>query len=106
MELSKRLIGAVYLSLLMFCVISSIVTINWYEVAYPLTAISDELSLAKAPPRWLDRVMSLVYPISLGIDEGIAHLTMKASVGMIDTCSDVGECRHPIMFVFIAIVRM
>lgn len=103
LELSKRLIGAVYVSLLMFCVISSIVTINWYEMTYPLTAVSDELSRAKAPPRWLDRVMSLVYPVSLGIDEGIAHLTMKASVGMIDTCSDAGECRHPIMFVFIAI---
>lgn len=32
------------------------------------------------PPIWLDRIMAVVYPGSLGVDEGIAHLTMKASV--------------------------
>ena len=34
------------------------------------------------PPEWLARVMSIVYPGSLGVDEGIAHLAMKASVSV------------------------
>ena len=36
--------------------------------------------------------MGLVYPGSLGVDEGLAHLTMKASVAMLDSCKQAGEC--------------
>jgi len=56
-----------------------------------------------APPPCLDRVMAVVYPGSLGIDEGIAHLTMKASISMMDTCEGAGECWGSTMWVFLAV---
>jgi hypothetical protein len=41
---------------------------------------SSDSSTTVPPPLWLDRIMAVIYPGSLGVDEGIAHLTMKASV--------------------------
>jgi len=58
---------------------------------------------AAPPPAWLDRVMSVVYPGSLGLDEGICHLTMKACVSMLDTCGKAGECGRPTMWVFMLV---
>jgi len=46
------------------------------ESAAPV--ISAEQS-TPVPAAWLDRVMAVVYPGSLGVDEGIAHLTMKVN---------------------------
>jgi hypothetical protein len=55
------------------------------------------------PPEWLDRVMGLLYPGSLGVDEGIAHLTMKASVSMLDSCEVAGQCGMGIIYAFVAV---
>lgn len=55
---------------------------------------------ARNPPRWLDRVMGLVYPGSLGLDEGVAHLTMKATISMWGLCWDgEGTCSHWALYV-------
>ena len=42
-----------------------------------------------APP-WLERVMTFVYPASMGLDEGIAHLWMRAETAMSTQCVDGG----------------
>jgi len=42
-----------------------------------------------APP-WLERVMIFVYPVSMGLDEGIAHLWMRAETAMTTQCVDGG----------------
>jgi hypothetical protein len=93
---------AAYVALLFGLVFASVVAISWYEKSYPLVprqsdqavndlvAVSGEaaaagdvtieaaaLHLVRVPPVWLDRFMAVVYPGSLGVDEGIAHLTMK-----------------------------
>ena len=44
----------------------------------------------RLPPPWLDRVMLLVYPASLGLDEGIAHLTLRAMNAMLNQA----RCPH------------
>lgn len=41
-------------------------------------------------PRWLERAMTFVYPASMGIDEGIAHLWMRAETAMATQCADGG----------------
>jgi len=39
--------------------------------------------------------MSVVYPASLGLDEGICHLTMKGAISMLSLCgSGEGTCNH------------
>jgi len=47
-----------------------------------------------APPRlappWLERVMTFVYPASMGVDEGIAHLWMRAETAMTTQCVNGG----------------
>ena len=44
-------------------------------------------------PRWLERVMAFVYPASMGLDEGIAHLWLRADTSMLTQC-DVGGCAN------------
>jgi len=56
----------------------------------------------RRPPPWLDAVMRILYPASLGLDEGIAHLTMKASLAMFGSClNDIGieQCNHWAVYV-------
>jgi hypothetical protein len=57
------------------------------------------------PPagEWLDGLMGVVYPGSLGVDEGIAHLAMKASLSMLDTCKGEGDCGMPIIYFFLVV---
>jgi len=50
-----------------------------------------DVTTARRPPPWLDNFMGLVYPGSLGLDEGIAHLTMKGTLAMIGDCGFCGE---------------
>jgi NADH:ubiquinone oxidoreductase subunit 6 (subunit J) len=117
-KLAARPIGAIYCVVLFGGVLASVATIIWYEKTYPLSprvateggnniqSESEVTSLSvpiSSPPLWLDRVMSVLYPGSLGMDEGICHLTMKASVSMIDTCGGVNECGRPTMWVFMVV---
>ena len=47
------------------------------------------------PPPRINFLMSLVYPMSLGLLEGVSHLTMKAVMAMFEACfaaSWPGEC--------------
>ena len=43
------------------------------------------------PPPLLNFVMSLVYPASLGLLEGVSHLTMKAVMAMVEGCVAAGS---------------
>lgn len=113
-ELTLRATGASYLSVLFGIVCLSVLSIKWFEFHYPSritddaavqpceTGESDKL-LVEAVPSWLDTSMGIVYPGSLGVDEGIAHLTMKASLSMLDNCSAEGQCRMPILYVYIVV---
>ena len=75
-------------------VFGSVVAIRAFERRYPLdagrtrsatveldaidgAADAPQEGKPEAPPAWLDGVMGLVYPASLGLDEAIAHLSMK-----------------------------
>jgi len=58
---------------------------------------------AAAPPTWLDDIMGVLYPGSLGMDEGIAHLTMKATLSMLDTCGGEAQCDLFIIYVFMVV---
>lgn len=44
----------------------------------------------------LDAVVAFVYPASLGADEGVAHLSMRAMIAMIAHCGNTGieECNN------------
>merc|ERR1712107_101513 len=48
-------------------------------------------------PKWLDSLFGLVYPGSLGIDEGICHLSMKIVISMLSNCSDDGSCTRAVV---------
>jgi len=49
-------------------------------------------------PLWLEKLMGVVYPGSLGLDEGIGHLAMKAFMALFSTCGDNDECGAPILW--------
>ena len=100
--LASRPAGLLYALALVLAVLASVAAISWYERAYPLAGVGGDAPAPPPPPRWLDRAMSVVYPGSLGLDEGVAHLTMKASVAMLDSCGAVGECDSPTMAAFVA----
>lgn len=59
-----------------------------------------DLPAASRPSKRLDAFMSLVYPGSLGLDEGIAHLTMKGTMAML---SDCGLCQHWSFYLFLVL---
>lgn len=54
-------------------------------------------------PPWLEKFMGVVYPGSLGLDEGIGHLAMKAFMALLSTCGDKDECGEPILWGMIMI---
>jgi len=54
-------------------------------------------------PTWLDRTMGVVYPGSLGLDEGIGHLAMKAFMALLATCGKHDECGEHILWGMIMI---
>ncbi|KAJ1640629.1 hypothetical protein T492DRAFT_927230 [Pavlovales sp. CCMP2436] len=82
--------GIAYLVILLGAVLVSVVAILWVKGQADV-------------PRRLERVMAVLAPASLGLDEGIAHLTMKGWIGMVDSCRDVGECQRPIIYIFILV---
>ena len=49
------------------------------ESAASVSSRAERSTPVRVPAAWLDRVMAVVYPGSLGVDEGIAHLTMKVA---------------------------
>ena len=62
----------------------SVLAIQRFEREYPLSEgkpdVEKQKPAKKHPSANLDRLMSIVYPGSLGLDEGIAHLSMKVHV--------------------------
>jgi len=53
-------------------------------------------------PRWLERVMAFVYPASMGLDEGIAHLWLRADTSMLTQCN-LGGCANSTFATAIAV---
>jgi len=49
-------------------------------------------------PVWLEKLMGVIYPGSLGLDEGIGHLAMKAFMALLSTCGDKNECGEAILW--------
>ena len=55
---------------------------------------------ARVPPQWLHRVMSVIYPLSLGLDEGVCQLTLRAWLVILTDCNDpesetsAASCKH------------
>ena len=54
-----------------------------------------------APAPWLDSVMGLLYPASLGVNQGTAHLCTKAFLTSLDTCSAAFECHFAIIYIYL-----
>ena len=71
-----------------------------------LAALSGNVKL---PPLWLDRLMALVYPASLGLDESLADLLIRCWTAMLGTCTGglcdatgrVAMCDVPVVYVSI-----
>ena len=74
----------VYLSLLFTVLFSCSTAILWFEHA--------QKHAQKPPGPFVAAVMEVVYPASLGIDEGIAHLSMRAFMSMFAECGLT--CNH------------
>jgi len=49
-------------------------------------------------PAWLEKLMGVVYPGSLGLDEGIGHLAMKAFMALLSSCGDKNDCGAAILW--------
>merc|ERR1719285_1350506 len=60
--------------------------------------IKHRLLMNDKTPAWLNSIMGVIYPGSLGIDEGIGHLAMKAFMALLSTCGDNGECGSGILW--------
>jgi len=54
-------------------------------------------------PPWLEKLMGVVYPGSLGLDEGIGHLAMKAFMALLSTCGDTDDCGAWILWLMIGL---
>jgi hypothetical protein len=57
--------------------------------------------MKKKVPYWLDKCMLVIYPGSLGLDEGIAHLSMKAFMSLFAQCGSAGTCGKPIIWLMV-----
>lgn len=91
-------LGAIWFSLLVTSTLGSLILIFMYERKYPLRADG----LSNKAPAWIDRLMGVVYPASLGLDEAVAHLTLRCMNAMLSVC-DKGECSNPIFPVTIVL---
>lgn len=60
--------------------------------------IKHRLLINDKTPAWLNSIMGVIYPGSLGIDEGIGHLAMKGFMALLSTCGDNGECGSAILW--------
>jgi len=69
-----------------------------------LAAISKKITIKQHllsnadTPDWMNTVMGIIYPGSLGLDEGIGHLAMKCFMALLATCGDNGECGSGILW--------
>lgn len=90
--------GAIYFALLLFSVFSTLAVILVHERKYPFVngAISNQ------PPARLERAMGVLYPASLGLDEAIAHLTLRCMNAMLTQCNR-GGCLNPVFPVTITL---
>lgn len=103
--------GRVYVIVLIGSVLLSVVAILAHEHRFPFEHGSgsghppsaDGKAPKGTPPVWLERVMSFVYPASLGVDESIAILAMKGAMAMLASCSaSDASCEHSVLYVFVA----
>lgn len=117
-RLVAKPVGAAWIAVLAGAVAASVAAIRAFERAYPLdraktrsaTVELDALEKsgrgaarpAGRPPPRLNAVMAVVYPASLGLDEAIAHLTMKAAVPMVGGCFRGASCAAAVVWVFAA----
>jgi len=117
-DLLGRPAGLCWLLFLCGAVLSTMVAIGVHEWRYPVRFQSARLCREnkcvgdnagpdpvidephRLAPDWLERVMGVVYPASLGMDEAVTHLCMKAAVAMLSS----GEsCIHPVALLIICI---
>ena len=60
--------------------------------------------LAPPPPRWINTLMVLVYPGSLGLDESLADLCVRAYSSMFVKCGvDGSDCAHWTVFLLVGV---
>jgi len=62
---------------------------------------AEEVQKNQNVPSWLDKCMALIYPGSLGLDEGVAHLSMKAFMALFSQCGVTGTCGEPIIWLMV-----
>lgn len=62
------------------------------EMSRQIIEIEQKIEKNPDTPAWLETVMGVVYPGSLGLDEGIGHLAMKAFMALLSTCGDTNDC--------------
>uniref|UniRef100_A0A7S4F4V2 Magnesium transporter n=1 Tax=Chrysotila carterae TaxID=13221 RepID=A0A7S4F4V2_CHRCT len=96
-ELFQRPEGITYICILFGLVLASVASILIFERHYPNSHDGSNLQ----PPIWLAHVMAILYPASLGMDEGLAQIMMRSSVSMYNYCGEHGimECHHWTVYV-------
>jgi len=72
---------------------------NYIRTRSSFYAKPEEVQKNQKVPSWLDKCMALIYPGSLGLDEGVAHLSMKAFMALIWQCGKTGTCGEPIIYI-------
>jgi len=120
--------GYAYVGVLIVSILVSACLICWYDARHPPTkrppdgTTTASMSLTAditegasvqlvvpsdpttgAPSRWLEGVMAVVYAGSLGLDEALADLLIKAWSGILATCPKDGGCHAWILFVAIGV---
>jgi multidrug transporter EmrE-like cation transporter len=117
---SKR--GLTYLTFLTVLVTLSLIEIGVFESRYPLDidedchkalrdtiinrhslTVLDQVMPIPDSPVWLNNVMGVVYPGSLGMDEAIGHLSLKALMVLVENCFTGGDCGSTILWAMFAI---
>ncbi|KAL1511345.1 hypothetical protein AB1Y20_006148 [Prymnesium parvum] len=108
--------GAVWFITLCALVVLSILAMCWFERRFPTEDVATfkrrlatrsrdsdlpDTSDLRLAPAWLESLMALVYPGSLGLDEAIVHVCLRAGNAMSTTC-DRGGCQHWIYPVVLA----
>jgi len=62
---------------------------------------AEEVQKSQNVPSWLDKCMALIYPGSLGLDEGVAHLSMKAFMALFSQCGNTDTCGEAIIWLMV-----
>ena len=107
-DLFGRTAGAAWFISMGVVVVSSVLAMCIFEARYPTRDLAEskerlakispgdpqpDLSDLQLAPGWLEKLMALVYPGSLGLDEAIVHVCLRAGNAMSTTCSR-GGCDH------------